>query len=251
MIRIGRNLRDLDCPFLDEIMFSYESKFDIVQVWYKCGKIDALYDIDPIKTLKKAPIDSIIHAAFDIDDFDYYENDLIDKLIELNHKELVLHPMIKTTEVNPKTVKELQNKVLRLLHKLDKLNITVYVENNHKDMKCFYTPSQWKNFFEKAPKNTEFLLDIVHVLYKDDYEFIKKLVSIKRPKALHIADTVRGKIGSKHLHLPIGNGIINFEKIFTEIIPNYNDLIILEIKNTDKNILNSKEKIENILNKNV
>ena len=127
------------------------------------------------------------------------------------------------------------------------LNITVYVENNHKDMKCFYTPAQWRNFFAKAPKNTEFLLDIVHVLYKDDYDFLKELVSVKRPKALHIADTIKGKVGPKHLHLPIDNGIVDFKKIFSEILPNYNDLIILEIKNTDKNILNSKEKIEKIL----
>ena len=30
MLRIGRNLRDLDCPFKDEIEFSYENNFDII-----------------------------------------------------------------------------------------------------------------------------------------------------------------------------------------------------------------------------
>lgn len=247
MLRIGRNLRDLDCPFKDEIEFSFESNFDIIQVWYKCGKIDAMYESDAIRSLKNASINSIIHAAFDIGDFNDYEDDLINKLIELNHKELILHPMIKSKEVNKETTKELEEKVLNLLNKLDKLGITVYVENNHKHMKCFYTLTQWKNFFKKAPKNTEFLLDIVHVLYGDDYEYLKKLVSIKRPKALHIADTIKGKVGNKHLHLPIGKGIIDFNKIFKEIIPNYNDLIILEIKNTDKNILDSREKLEKIL----
>mgnify|MGYP003305262026 CR=1 FL=1 len=247
MLRIGRNLRDLDCPFKDEIEFSFESNFDIIQVWYKCGKIDAMYEEDAISFLKNASIKSIIHAAFDINDFNDYEDDLINKLIELNHKELILHPMIKSKEVNKETTKELEEKVLNLLNKLDKLGIIVYVENNHKHMKCFYTLSQWKNFFKQAPKNTEFLLDIVHVLYADDYEYLKKLVSIKRPKALHIADTIKGKVGKKHLHLPIGKGIIDFDKVFNEIIPDYNDLIILEIKNTDKNILDSREKLKNIL----
>ena len=81
MLRIGRNLRDLDCPIKDEIEFSYKNKFDIIQVWYKCDKIDSVYE------------DNIIN-------------------------------------------------------------------------------------------NTEFLLDVVHVLYADDYEYLKKLISIKKPKAI-------------------------------------------------------------------
>ena len=249
MLRIGRNLRDLDCPFIDEVEFSFNNNFDIIQLWYKRGKIDSMYLENPIDYLIENNINSIIHAAFDIGDFEDYEDDLINKLIELNHKELILHPMIKTKEVNIDTVKELEDKVLNLLNKLDKLNITVYVENNHKDMKCFYTLTQWKNFFKKAPKNTEFLLDVVHVLYKDDYDYIEKLVKIKRPKALHIADTIKGKVGRKHWHIPIGKGIIDFDKIFNEIIPNYNELIILEIKNTDKNIISSRDKIKEILTK--
>ena len=249
MIRIGRNLRDLDCPFNDEVTFSYKTKFDIIQVWYNRGKIDALYELNPIKILKKSPIKSIVHALFDINDFDCYEDDLINKLIELNHEELILHPVIKTVDINKKSIKELEEKVLKLLHKLDKLNIRVYIENNHNDMQCFYTPEQWKKFFKKAPKNTEFLIDIVHVLYNDDYDLLKKLISVKRPKALHIADTIKGKVGKKHLHLPIGDGMINFEKIFNEILPNYDDLIILEIKNTDEKILHSKKVLENILKK--
>lgn len=249
MLRIGRNLRDLDCPIKDEIEFSYKNKFDIIQVWYKCGKIDSVYEDNIIKCLKTSPIKSIIHAAFDINDFDEYEDDLIEKIIKLNHNELILHPMIKSKEINSKTVKELEKKVINFLNKLDKINVTVYVENNHKDMPCFYTLKQWKEFFKKAPNNTEFLLDVVHVLYADDYEYLKKLISIKKPKALHIADTIKGKIGKKHLHLPIGKGIINFEKIFNDILPNYDDLIILEIKNTDYNILQSKDKIKNIINR--
>lgn len=247
MLRIGRNLRDLDCPFKDEIKFSYENNFDIIQVWYKCGKIDAMYDIDPIKSLKETSIKSIIHAAMDIDDFKLYENDLIEKIIELGHKELILHPMIKSRIINEDSIKELEENVLSLLNRLDKLDVTVYVENNHTHMKCFYTLEQWRKFFERAPGNTEFLLDVVHVLYGDDYEYLKKLVDIKRPKCLHIADTIKGKVGNKHLHIPIGSGIIDFDRIFNEIIPDYEDLIILEIKNTDKNIIESRDKIKNIL----
>ena len=58
---------------------------------------------------------------------------------------------------------------------------------------------------------------------------------------------IRLKVGKKHLHLSIGNGIIDFDKIFNEIIPGYDDLIILEIKNTDKNIISSRDKIKGIL----
>ena len=247
MLRIGRNLRDLDCPFVDELEFSYENNFDIVQVWYSKGKIDATYIEDSLEYIKNSLIPVIIHAAMDISDFDEYEDDLIGKLVYLNHKELILHPMIKSELVTAESSRRLEEKVIIFAKKLEKLNITVYVENNHKHMKCFYTLSQWKRFFKSAPKNVELLLDVVHVMYADDYEEMIKLVNFRRPKALHIADTIKGKIGKKHLHIPIGRGIIDFNRIFNEIIPNYNDLVILEIKNTDKNIIDSRDKIRDII----
>lgn len=246
-MRIGRNIRDLDIPFKDEVEFSKNNNFDIIQLWYKRGKVDLVYEKNQIKAIKECGIPCILHGTFDINDFDDYADDFVNLLVKLKHKETILHPMIKTEKVNKKTNNILVNKVLDLCNKLDKLNIKVYVENNHTKMKTFYTPKQWEYFWKKAPKNTEFLLDIVHVMFCDDYEYMKKIVSIKFPKCLHIADTKKGMVGKKHLHLPIGKGSINFNIIFNDILKGFDGIIIMEIKNTDAAIIDSKNKLINYL----
>jgi hypothetical protein len=48
---------------------------------------------------------------------------------------------------------------------------------------------------DKEPKDFEL---IKRAIEKTSYNFLTKLVSIKRPKALHIADTIKGKVGKKH-----------------------------------------------------
>lgn len=248
-MRIGRNIRDLDVPFKDEIEFSKKNNFDLIQLWYTKGKISMVYEDDSVKAIINSKYCTILHGLFDVDDFEQYSNDFINTLIKLKHKEVILHPVIKSCEVTNDSKNRLYSNVLKLCNELDKYNITVYVENNHSNMKVFYELNEWKMFFDKAPKNVEFLLDVVHVMFCDDYSYMKQLVSIKRPKCLHIADTIKGMIGPKHLHIPIGTGIIDFEKIFNEIIPEYDDLIILEIKNLDKSIIESKAKILEIIDK--
>ena len=240
-MKIGRNIRDLDIPFKYEVDFSKKYGFDLIQLWYKRGNIDLVYENNQIEAIKKSNIKTILHGSFDINDFDEYADDFIKTLIKLKHKETIIHPMIKTEKINRVTNKKLVDKVLNLCNKLNEKGITVYVENNHVKMKTFYTLEQWKYFWSKAPKNTEFLLDIVHVLFNDDYDYMRELIKIKYPKCLHIADTKKGLVGKKHLHLPIGEGIIDFNIIFNDILKDFNGIIILEIKNTDYYIIESKK----------
>ena len=247
-MRIGRNIRDLEVPFQDEIKFSIKNNFDLIQLWYKRGEIDMVYEQDQIKAIKNSNISTILHGSFDINDFEEYENDFVNTLIKLGHKETIIHPMIKTETINKNNHEILENKLLHLCNKLNELNIKVYIENNHAMMKTFYTLAQWESFFKKAPKNTEFLLDIVHVMFCDDYEYMRKLVKIKYPKCLHVADTKKGMCGKKHVHLPIGHGIIDFNIVFNDILKDFDGIIILEIKNTDENIVESKKMIQEYTN---
>ena len=239
-VRIGRNIRDLDIPFKDEVEFSKKNGFDIIQLWYKRGKVDMVYEKNQIKAIKNCNIPCILHGTFDINDFDYAD-DFVSLLVKLKHKETIVHPMIKTEEINEKTNSLLVNKVLELCNKLNEKGIKVYVENNHVKNKTFYTLRQWKYFWSKAPENTEFLLDIVHVMFCNDYDYIRKLVNIKYPKCLHVADTYKGMVGKKHLHLPLGKGIIDFDIIFGDILKDFEGIIIMEIKNTDENIIASRD----------
>lgn len=70
------------------------------------------------------------------------------------------------------------------------------------------------------------------------------MVNIKIPGILHIADKHFNVI---HEHSPIGQGEIDFKYIFSNILKNYEGKIILEIVNTDLDIVNSKEVIEKLL----
>ena len=73
------------------------------------------------------------------------------------------------------------------------------------------------------------------------------MVKIKYPKALHVADTIKGMIGPKHLHLPVGDGIVDFDLIFNDILKDFDGIIVLEINNTDKKMIESKNKLIEIL----
>lgn len=73
------------------------------------------------------------------------------------------------------------------------------------------------------------------------------MVKIKYSKALHVADTTKSMIGPKHLHLPIGDGIVDFDLIFNDILRDFDGIIVLEINNTDKKMIESKNKIIEIL----
>ena len=247
-MRIGRNIRDLDVPFKDEIEFSKKNNFDLIQLWYTKGKISMVYEDDSVKAIIDSKYCTILHGLFDVDDFEQYSNDFINTLIKLKHKEVILHPVIKSCEVTNDSKNRLYSNVLKLCNELDKYNITVYVENNHSNMKVFYELNEWKMFFDKAPKNVEFLLDVVHVMFCDDYEYMRKLVKIKYPKCLHVADTKKGMCGKKHVHLPIGHGIIDFNIVFNDILKDFDGIIILEIKNTDENIVESKKMIQEYTN---
>jgi len=89
-MRLGRNIRGLQIPFKDEVEFSIENNFDIIQLWYQRGKISMLYEKDNIKSLKKCKIPVIFHGAFDINDFDEFEDDFIKLLLNLKHNGVII-----------------------------------------------------------------------------------------------------------------------------------------------------------------
>lgn len=119
--------------------------------------------------------------------------------------------------------------------------ITVFLENNSKLDPIFTDTYEIEKIFRQN-EELEFILDIAHI---DSIKHIKDMVSCKKPKILHIADK---HFDILHEHLPIGHGEIDFEYIFNNILNNYEGKIILEITNSDLDIVNSKKIIQNIIN---
>lgn len=73
---------------------------------------------------------------------------------------------------------------------------------------------------------------------------MQKIIEVKFPKCLHIADK---RFTIDHEHLPIGQGELDFELIFQKYLKGYNGKIIFEVVGIDKEIISSKNRILKIL----
>lgn len=242
MVKIGCLARFFN-RYENEVRFAKNNGFDFMQLWYDnrglCLHED---DRDFIETINKYEFPTIIHAVLNIDEFDEHIPKLLYILKKLHHKELIIHPICKNQPIGEKTLSILDEKIKNALDVLNSEGIALYLENNSK-LDSFFTES---SEIEKIFKNNEslhFLLDIAHIY---NMEHLNDMVNIKIPSVLHIADKHFNVI---HEHLPIGQGEIDFSYIFSNILKNFEGKIILEIVNTDLDIVNSKDLITNLLKK--
>lgn len=240
MVKIGCLARFFN-RYENEVRFAKENRFDFMQLWYdKKGLCLHEDDGDFIDTINKYSFPTIIHALLNIDEFDEHIPKLLTILKRLQHKELIIHPVCKNQIINEDTLNILDEKVKLAVDILNPEGITLYLENNSRLTPMFASSNEVEKITNNN-KTLQFLLDIAHA---DSIEHLKDMVNIKKPNILHIADKHFNVI---HEHLPIGQGEIDFKYIFSNILKNYEGKIILEIVNTDFDIVNSKNIIENLL----
>lgn len=212
-----------------------------MQLWYdKRGLCLHEDDVDFVNTINGYKFPTIIHAVLNIDEFDEHIPKLLVILKELKHKELVIRPICENQPINEDTLSMLDEKVKFALDVFNSEGIILYLENNSKLDPIFADPNEIERIFTNN-KTLQFLLDIAHI---DSMEHLNDMVNIKQPNILHIADK---HFNVMHEHLPIGQGEIDFKYIFTNILKDYEGKIILEIVNTDLDIVNSKKIIEKLL----
>lgn len=72
---------------------------------------------------------------------------------------------------------------------------------------------------------------------------MQEVLKVKFPKCLHIADK---RFSVEHEHLPIGQGDLDFKLIFQNYLKGYDGKIIFEVVDTDNEIIDSKDIIQNI-----
>ena len=239
MIEYGRSIRWFN-DYKNEVEFSKSNKFEFMQIWFAKGELvlDKLLAPKEEQVLKSQfPV--IIHAVYDIDDYDKYNDELICILKYLNHKEVIIHPVCKSIPVNSETIYILAENIYKTNQLLKKNNIKLYIENNSVIDKINYTPDDLKIIFDRNP-DVELLLDIAHI---DDYDHLQEILKVKFPKCLHIADK---RFSVEHEHLPIGQGDLDFKLIFQNYLKGYDGKIIFEVVDTDKEIIDSKDIIQNI-----
>jgi len=241
LIQYGRSIRWFN-EYEREIDFSKENGFDFVQIWYQKGDILLEKVPEPKeKTIKENGFPVIFHALFDINEFEEHLPGLIEILKYLSHKEVIIHPISESEAINKQSIIKLCDKVAYASRELGKEGIKLVLENNSRLDPIHYTIDEIELMFAKND-NIELLLDIAHI---DSYEHLKEIVRIKKPSILHIADK---HFSVAHEHLPVGKGEINFQKIFKEILYDFDGKIIFEIDDEDDEIIRSKKIIESIVN---
>lgn len=239
-MRIGRSVRWFN-EYEEEVKFSKENNFDFMQIWYLKG--DILIDTlsgDKVQKIIDYKFPVVVHGVLDINDFEDEVPKLLKVVKRFSHKNVIIHPLCESEEITDDTIYKLAKKVSYAQKEFSKEGITIYLENNSKLDPINYSVRDLKIMFSQNP-NVEMLLDIAHI---DSYDHLKDIVAIKYPKTIHLADKRFSEI---HEHLPIGEGDLDFEYIFNTDLKDFNGDIIFEIVDKDKDIIESKKIIENII----
>jgi sugar phosphate isomerase/epimerase len=242
MIQIGCLARFFN-KYEEEVAFAKCHGFDLMQIWYDRNGIALNKDSSPKENaIKEFDFPTIIHAVLDINEFEEHIPKIIDMLVFLKHKELIIHPICESEEITADTIYKLCGKVSFALERLSEKGITLYLENNSRLDPIFNTPKEIAIILNNNP-NLEFLLDVAHI---ESYEHLNEIVAVRMPKALHIADKHFAVI---HEHLPIGEGDLDYEFIFNNVLREFEGKIILEVIQSESAIIASRDKILEALSK--
>jgi len=114
LIEYGRSLRRRN-PYEQEIKFSADNNFDFLQVWYKKGEllVDSLGKPRAPK-IKESGFPVIFHALMDINDFGEYSQDLLKILDYFCHREVIIHPVCESEEINDHSIEKLSREAARV-----------------------------------------------------------------------------------------------------------------------------------------
>jgi len=226
--------------YADEIKFAKSHNFDFFQVWFYNGELcaNSLSEPREIK-IKEHGFPIIIHAAFDINDFEKHGQRLLELVEFFGHSEVIIHPVCTSETITEKTVFTLAKKLDLIYEKLEKRDVKLYVENNSTIDGFFNSVEDLRVVFDN---NTNFglLIDLAHI---NDYDHLINIVKMRRPECIHIADK---RFGVPHEHLTLGKGDLDFHMIFRDIIPDFDGRIILEAVKTKNGVAKSKGIIDRL-----
>lgn len=64
-------------PYVEEVEFAKNNKFQFMQLWYDKNRIALNTDLNPIEIIKEYNFSTIIHAVLDINEFEEHIPKLI------------------------------------------------------------------------------------------------------------------------------------------------------------------------------
>lgn len=228
--------------YKDEVDFSRENGFEFMQLWYDRNGIAMKKDSNPIEAIISNKYPVIIHAVLDIIDFDEHVPKLKEILSNIGGDEIIIHPISESMPITGDSIINLSQKIDYAYEEFSKIGVSMILENNSMNDPIFCSVEDIKYIFDRNPQ-IDFVLDLAHI---KDYDHLKKIIEVKKPKMLHIADK---HFDAVHEHLPVGQGELDFGMIFKDILPDFHGKIILEIVQSSKEIVESKNIICSIINR--
>jgi sugar phosphate isomerase/epimerase len=239
MIYKGMALRFRE-NYTEEIDYARSLGFDYFQIWFYNGVLSVETLPEPKEqAIKKALFPVILHAVFDMPDYEQYGQKLLELIEFFGHKEVIIHPICKSEQITTDTIYSLKTKINLIHQKLSKRNVKLYVENNSVIDGFFNTIDDLRIIFESCP-DIGLLLDLAHI---NNYDHLKEIVEMRFPECIHIADK---HFGIAHEHITLGDGDLDFEMIFNQIIPRYSGRIILEAVDSKGSIQKSKKILDTL-----
>lgn len=222
----------------DEVRFAKENGFNFMQLWYDKNGLGLHKDSgSKVDLIDSFNFPTIIHAVLNISDFEEHIPKIKNIMKKLNHSRLIIHPIYHSQKINEMTIHKLSEVIGFTLECLKEDGIKVYIENNSLKTPIFTSKEELELIFN-THRDLEFLLDIAHI---QSYEHLQELVKIKAPQILHIADKHFDVI---HEHIPFGEGELDFNYIFNEVLNEFDGDIIIEVVTSDEDIINAKEYLQ-------
>lgn len=247
-------------PILNEIKEIGELNFDYVEISMDAPEATPEKIIQQkttiIDLLKYYNMDIIGHLPTFVFTTDLYESirkasleenlKALDVLSELGVKKAVLHSGYITglgkfviDRVKKYTIESIEI----ILKRSKELDIKICLENLFSQSNFLSDPKDFKEIFDLLPE-TFLALDLGHANINPKKNISIDFIHSYPKKVIHIH--ANDNFGKEDNHLPIGAGVIEFEKIFKELKKiQYDETITLEVFSRDRDYLRiSKEKIK-------
>jgi sugar phosphate isomerase/epimerase len=172
--------------------------------------------------------------------------DALEASAELGIEKAVLHPGFITglgKFILDKAKGYAMESLETLLKKAVNLNITLCIENMFPQAHILSRPHEFQPVFESFPE-IQLTLDIGHANLGGGKNKSSEFIRLHGYRIGHVH--ANDNFGKEDSHLPIGAGIIDFEKIIKELKKvQYDETITLEVFSKDRDYLKlSKEKIK-------
>lgn len=229
-MKIGMCVRSVE-RFEAEIEFARKHGFDFVKLWYDDNGLGVLGKGNiRIEDVARSSMPVVLHVGIKVPDIFNHFTRVCEIAEAVSALTVVIHPWLRAEHTEQKSNLLLAEGLQKSIGVFHRKEIDVALANNCRLFPVCYTEEQLNEIFLNNP-GLDFFLDVAHT---DDLAHSKALISQKRPSGLFVSDR---RFSVHHEHLPAGEGNVDFQSIFNDLLPGFKGSIVIEIDTSDEDIL--------------